>query len=63
MFLTNFLEMKGIVSELDEMKIPLSPDANLVKQRTYRSNLHYKENIKDELDRMLEARIIEHVEE
>ena len=32
LFLKNFREMKGIVGDLREMKIPLKPDARLVKQ-------------------------------
>ena len=53
--------MKGIVSDLGEMKIPLRPDANLVKQRPYRLNPRYKQKVEAELDRMLDARIIEPV--
>ena len=32
MFPTNFSKMKGIVGDLNEMKIPLSPNAKTVKQ-------------------------------
>ena len=32
LFPTNFLEMKGIVGDLGDMKIPMRPDANTVKQ-------------------------------
>ena len=32
LFPTNFFEVKGIVGDLGEMKIPLRPNANLVKQ-------------------------------
>ena len=63
LYLTNFREMKGIVGDLGEMKIPLKPDARLVKQRPYKLNMCYKEKVKAELDRMLEAGIIELVEE
>ena len=35
LFPTKFSEMKGIVGYLGEMKIPLSPDAKLVRQRPY----------------------------
>ena len=55
--------MKGIKVTKGEMKIPLKPDARLVKQRPYRLNPKYKEKVKIELERMLEARIIEPVEE
>ena len=32
LFPTNFLEMKGIVGDLGEMKIPSRPDAKPIKQ-------------------------------
>ena len=62
LFPTNFLEMKGIVSDMGEMKIPLKPDAKLVKQRPYNLSPRYKEKVKEELDHMLDAGIIELVE-
>jgi hypothetical protein len=62
-FPTTFSEMKGIVGELGEMNIPLKPDAKLVRQRPYRLNPKYKEKVKAELDRMIEAGIIEPVTE
>ena len=55
--------MKGKLGDLGEMKISLKPDAKPVRQRLYRLNLRYKERVKAELDRMLEAGIIEPVEE
>ena len=63
LFPTNFPEMKGIVGDLGEMKIPLKPDAKPIKQRPYRLNQRYKEKLKEELGHMLDARIIELVEE
>jgi hypothetical protein len=63
LFPTTFSEMKGIVGELGEMKIPLNPDAKPVKQRPYRLNLVYKKKVKAEIDRMLEDGIIEPVAE
>jgi hypothetical protein len=48
---------------MGEMRIPLKLDARPVKQRPYRLNPKYKEKVKIELDRMLEAGIIELVEE
>ena len=45
------------------MKIPLNPDVKPVKQRPYQLNPRYKERVKADLDRMLDARIIESVEE
>jgi hypothetical protein len=55
--------MKGIKGPMGEMKIPLKPYSRPVKQRPYRLNPRYKEKVKIELDRMLEARIIDLVEE
>ena len=55
--------MKGIKGPMGEMKIPLKLDARPVKQRPYRLNPKYKEKFKIELDRMLEAGIMEPVKE
>ena len=63
LFPTKFSEMKGILGDLGEMKIPLKPDAKAVKQRPYRLNSRYKERVKEKLDIMLDAKIIEPVEE
>jgi hypothetical protein len=63
MFPTTFTEMKGIAGELGEMNINLKPEARLVRQRPYRLNPVYKQKVKVEIDRMLEAGIIEPVEE
>ena len=38
MFPTKFSEMKGILGDLGEMKIPLKLDAKLVRQRPYHLN-------------------------
>jgi hypothetical protein len=45
------------------MKIPLKPKARCVRQRPYRMNPLYKQKVKAEIDKMLEAGIIEPVEE
>ena len=45
------------------MKTPFRPDAKLVKQKSYRLNRRYKKKVKFELDQMLEAGLIEPVEE
>jgi hypothetical protein len=45
------------------MKIPLRYDVRPIKQRPYRLNTIYKHKVKYEIDRMLEAGIIEPVEE
>ena len=63
LFPTKFSEMKWILGYLKEMKIPLKPDTKLMKQRSYRLNLWYKERVKDETYKMLGARIIKLVEE
>jgi hypothetical protein len=55
--------MKGIVDELGEMRIPLKPNAKLLRQGLYKLNLKYKDNVKVEIEKMLEARIIEPVVE
>ena len=55
--------MRGIVGDLGVMRIPLKEDARPVKQRPYRLNPRYKEKVKDEIDKMLVAGIIELVEE
>jgi hypothetical protein len=58
LFPTKFTNMKGIKGPMGEMRIPLKPYARLFKQRPYRLNPKYKEKVKIELDRMLEAGII-----
>jgi hypothetical protein len=63
LFLTKFIDMKGIKGPMGDMSIPLKPDARPVKQRPYRLNPKYKERVKIELYRILEVGIIEHVEE
>ena len=45
------------------MRILLKEDARPVKQCPYRLNPHYKEKVKDEIDKMLVAGIVEPVEE
>ena len=62
LFPTKFSKMKGILGDLGEMKIPLKPDAKLVRHRPYHLNLRYKERVKAELDQILDAVIIEPVE-
>ena len=43
LFLTKFLEMKGILGDLGEMKIPLMSDVKPIKKPPYRLNPRYKE--------------------
>jgi hypothetical protein len=63
LFLTNFTDMKGIKGPMGEIRIPLKLDARPVKQRPYKLNPKYKEKVKIELDKMMEAGIIELVKE
>ena len=49
LFPTIFSEIKGIVKDIREMKIPLRPDAKLFKHQPYRFNPRYKEKVKAEL--------------
>jgi hypothetical protein len=55
--------MKGVARELGEMNIPMKPDAIPIRQRLYRLNPVYKQKVKGEFDKMLEAGVIEPVEE
>jgi hypothetical protein len=55
--------MKDIEGELGEMNIPLKLEARPVRQRPYRPNPIYKQKVKEKIDRMLEAGIIEPIEE
>lgn len=63
LFPTKFSDLKGIVVYLGMMKINLKPDMKPVKQRPYRLNIKYKEKVREELNKMLMARIIEPIEE
>eukprot|EP00253_Pinus_taeda_P030097 PITA_30097 len=63
LFPTKITEVKGILSDLGMMKITLKPDVKLVKERPYQANPKYKAKFHEELDKMLEAGIIELVEE
>ena len=55
--------MKGIICDLGEINIPLKRDEKPIKKWSYRLNTRYKEKVKEELDRMLNTRIIEPVKE
>ena len=55
--------MKGILGDIGVIKIPLKADVKPVKQRPYRMNPKYKEKLRMELDKMLDAGIIEPVKE
>ena len=55
--------MKGTVGDIDEMKIPLNSDTKPIKQQPDRLNLRYKEKVKIDLNRMIDAGIAEPIEE
>ena len=61
LFPTKFSEMKGILGDIEVIKIPLKADAK--PERPYRLNPKYKEKVRMELDKMVAAGIIEPVEE
>ena len=63
LFPTKYSEMKSILGDLEEMKIPLKPDRKPVKKWPYRLNPRYKERVKVELERILDAWIIEPIKE
>ena len=63
LFPTKFTEMKGIIGDLGVMRIPLKEGVKPVIQRPYRLNPRYKEKVRQELDKMIAAGIIEAVEE
>jgi len=62
-FPTKFSYLKGIIGDLGVIKITLKMEAKPIKQRLYCLNPKYKENVSLQLDKMLEAGIIEPVEE
>ena len=62
LFPTKFIEMKGILGDLGVMRIPLKERANPVRQHPYRLNPRYKEKVRQELDKMIIASIIEAIE-
>ena len=63
LFTIKFLDLKGILSDLGIMRITLKLDTKLVRQRPYCLNPKYKEKVREEMDKMLEACIIEPIEE
>jgi hypothetical protein len=54
--------MKGVSREIGEMKIPLRLDARPIRHIPYRMNPVYRQKVKAEIDKMLEAGVIEPVE-
>jgi hypothetical protein len=47
--------MNGIAGYLCEMKIPMKPGVKPVRQQPYRLNPKYKEKVKADIDRILDA--------
>jgi len=63
LFPNNISYLKGIVGDLGVMKITLKPNVKPIKESLYCLNPKYKEKVRQELDKVLEAGIIEPVEE
>ena len=63
LFPNNFSKMKEIERELGEIKIPLKPNMKTAKHILEILNPKYKEKVKEEIEKMLLARIIEIVDE
>ena len=63
LFPTNFSELKGIIGDLGVMRITLKLDACPIKKKPSRLNPKYKQKVRDEIDKMLAAGIIESVEQ
>ena len=63
LFPTKFSELKGITGNLGVMCIMLKPDVCPIKQRPYRLNPKYKKKVKEEIDKMITASIIEPIEQ
>jgi len=63
LFPTKFSDLKGIIGDLEVMRITLKPDVKPVKQKLYHLKPKYKERLCLELDKMLAAGIIEPMEE
>ena len=55
--------MNGLAGELGEKNISLNPDAIIVRQIPYILNPIYKEKVKEKIDKMVQAGVIELVEE
>ena len=55
--------MKGILGDVDIIRIPLKEGVVPVKQCPYRLNPRYKEKVRQEIDKMITSGIIEVVEE
>ena len=50
--------MNGIQGDLGEIKIELKEDGKLVKHQPYRINPCMKQNVKKEIDRMLNSNLM-----
>lgn len=63
LFPIKIFDLKGIIGDLGMINITLKLDAKPIKQRPYCLNPKYKENVCLALDKMIEAGIIEPMEE
>lgn len=63
LFRTKFSYLKGIIGDLSIMIISLKLDMKPIKKILYLLHRKYKEKVFQELDKMLEAGIIEPIEE
>ena len=59
----DYKDLKGLVHEMGEMKIDTKPDVRPVKKRPYKLAHKYKEIVKKEIDKMLAAGIICHIDQ
>lgn len=62
LFPSKFSELKWITGDLGVMGITLKLDTHPIKQWPYPLNPKYKQNVKEEIDKILAAGIIEPVE-
>ena len=63
LFQKTFLELKGIKGAMGEMNIELKPDSKPMTHRPYHLNPKVKDKVNKEVEKMLAARLIFHVEE
>jgi hypothetical protein len=57
-FAWNYKDLKGIPREICEHKIDLVANAQPIKQRQYRMNPNYALKVKEDLDKLLDAKFI-----
>ena len=62
-FPTIFFVLKGIIRDLGVMNITVKPDARPIKQHPYILKPKYKQKVKEEMEKMVFAGVLEPVEE